>query len=86
LPPLLFALVIFWIGSHIFAQAGLDWDSSISATQIAGFTDMRHLVHFSDFYSKVNFSLKVMGNTHSLLPPRSPNALYSLPIHHSIML
>jgi hypothetical protein len=36
---LYFALVIFEIGSHVFAQASLDYDAPIWDSQVIGITD-----------------------------------------------
>jgi hypothetical protein len=40
--PALFALVVFQIGSRIFAQAGLDHDPSVYVSHVAGITGSHH--------------------------------------------
>jgi hypothetical protein len=42
MPPALFALVIFYIRSGIYAQAGLDCNLPIYASQIAEMIGMHH--------------------------------------------
>jgi hypothetical protein len=41
-PPACFALVIFWIQSHIFAQVFLNWDPTIYISFLARIIGMNH--------------------------------------------
>jgi hypothetical protein len=46
-PPALFALAIFQIGSHIYAQASLGCNPPVYSSQVAGMTGVYHHIHHS---------------------------------------
>jgi hypothetical protein len=46
MPPVLFALGICWIGSHIYALASLDCNPPIYASCVFGMTGMHHHIQF----------------------------------------
>jgi hypothetical protein len=45
MPLVLFDLGILWVGAHIYSQAGLDHDSPIQASSIAGMAGLCHHAH-----------------------------------------
>jgi hypothetical protein len=47
MPPLFFALLIFWIGSCVCAQAHLCCDPLICTSHINGMTDVHHEAQLS---------------------------------------
>jgi hypothetical protein len=66
--PVLFALVIFWIGACIFAQASLNYILSVYASCVAGVAVICHNAQLTSSDAKLSFCPKIAGIGHCAQP------------------